>query len=302
MNIKPASDDFDWQLMRTFLAAYEAKSLLGAAKVLRLHQPTVGRQIAQLEAQLGVVLFERTGRGLAATDMAHELAVSAGLMREGAFAALRTLASRAQTLEGSITLSASTPISMAVLPPILARMRRALPKVRVVLVATNELSNLLQREADIALRMIEPDQQSTIARRVGEVRVGAYAHERYLAQRGVPDTLHDWLTHDFISTATDDTLERGFKSAGLVLPPERIVFRTDDLVTQWAALRAGLGIGFVTAPTAALDAQVRPIALNFPFPAYPMWLVAHRELRSSVRMRAVFDFLAAELVATLAIK
>ncbi len=293
-----AAVEFDWGLIRTFLAVLDAGSLLGAAKHMHTSQPTMGRQVAELERQLGVVLFERTGRGLAPTYAAHSLAASARDMQVGARGIGHALASQSDKVAGVVRISASVPVAFGLLPPLLARMRLALPQVQVELLATNAVSNLLQRDADIALRMVEPLQQTTVARRVGEVRLGAFANERYLARKGLPATPAQLLTHDFV--ADNGLIARGFEQMGCTLPEQQVVLRTDDMLAQWAGVRAGLGIGFVARYMAASEPQVQQVMPELPIPALPMWLVVHREVRTSARIRAVYDFLGDALMLALA--
>jgi DNA-binding transcriptional LysR family regulator len=159
---------FDWALMQSFLAALDAGSLLGAAKALQTSQPTVGRHIAELELQLETVLFERTGRGLRAMEVERAIALG----REEAL--------------GSVRITASQTVACELLPPILAAMRLALPTIQVELVSSNEVSNLLRREADIAVRMVRPNQASLIMKKVGQIEIGAFAHTSYLTRRGTP--------------------------------------------------------------------------------------------------------------------
>jgi DNA-binding transcriptional LysR family regulator len=157
--------DFDWSLMRSFLAALDQASLLGAARVLHLSQPTVGRHIAELESQLGVLLFERTGRGLLPTATALQLAEAARSMEAGALQLARTLSGAQTQTRGSVRITASVPVAVQLLPPLLASMRQALPDIQVDLVSSNQVSNLLRREADIAVRMVRPTQCSLIAKK-----------------------------------------------------------------------------------------------------------------------------------------
>src|SRR5687768_3888497 len=152
------NSNFDWSLVRSFLAALDHGSLLGAARALGSTQPTLGRHIAELEAQLGVVLFERTGRGLLPTETALRLADSARAMENGAHQFARNLSGAQTGVSGTVRITASQPVACVVMPAILAQMRLALPEVQVELVASNEVSNLLRREADIALRMVQPQQ------------------------------------------------------------------------------------------------------------------------------------------------
>ncbi len=159
--------NFDWALIRSFLAALEQGSLLGAARATGVSQPTLGRHITELEHQLQLVLFERTGRGLLPTAQALLMADAAREMQSGAASFSRLASGAGQAVEGRVRISATQPVACALLPPILARMRRALPQIEVELVVSNAVSNLLLREADIALRMVAPEQGSLVARRIG---------------------------------------------------------------------------------------------------------------------------------------
>ena len=286
---------FDWALIRSFLAALEHGSLLGAAKAIKSTQPTLGRHIAELESQLGTTLFERTGRGLLPTAMALRLADSARAMETGAQQLARLSAGAQSALAGSVRISASQPVACVLLPPLFAQMRLALPEITVDLVVSNEISNLLKREADIALRMVQPDQGSVIAKRVGQVTISAYAHRDYLRRRGVPKQPSDLVLHDLISGDKDHAVERGAAAMGLPLLKERIVLRTDDLIAYSAAIRAGLGIGFISDYMGRAENALVPLLPMLKIPPLPLWLVVHREIRSNQRIKAVYDFLSSHL-------
>ena len=283
---------FDWNLVRSFLAVLDHGSLLAAARALGSTQPTVGRHIADLEAQWSTVLFERTGRGLLPTPHALRLAEAARLMEGAADRLARQLAAAEAEPGGSVRITASQPVACFLLPPLLAQMRVALPEVRVELVASNAVSNLLRRDADIALRMVAPDQGSLVARRIGKVTLGAYAHRDYLARRGVPRQPADLLQHDVIAGDRDDQVLRGFQAMGLPVDRERFVLRTDDLIAHWQAVRSGVGVGFVADYLARTDPQVVEVLPMLDIPALPLWLAVHREVRANRRIRAVFDHLA----------
>ena len=287
---------FDWRLVRSFLAALDQGSLLGAARVLRTSQPTLGRHISELESQLGVLLFERTGRGLVPTATALKLADAARGMAEGADQLARTLSGVQGKSAGTVRISASTPVAFQLLPPILLQMRQALPDIQVELVASNAVSNLLRREADIAVRMVRPDQGSLVAKKIGAVSVGAFAHRTYLARRSPIRQPLDLMGHELIGSDTDSAILEGFKAMGFPVSKDLFAFRTDDFIVQWQAVRAGLGIGFMASYIARTDTdvvQVLPDLLRIP--PLPMWLVVHREIRTSQRIRSVYDFLAGAL-------
>lgn len=283
---------FDWTLVRSFLAALEHGSLLGAARALQSSQPTIGRHIAELESQLGVVLFERTGRGLLPTDTAAELAESARAMEAAALQMARRVSGADSALRGTVRITASQPVACVLLPPLLAQMRLALPEVQVELVSSNAVTNLLRREADIAVRMVPPDQSTLVVRRIGKVTLGAYAHRDYLRRRGTPRQPTDLLGHELIGDDQGESIIKGFGAMGHPVPREAFGLRTDDLMAYWGAVRAGLGIGFITDYLARTDLQVTSVLPMLKIPPLPMWLAVHREIRTSQRIRAVYDFLA----------
>jgi len=283
---------FDWSLIQSFLAALDQGSLLGAAKALNASQPTIGRHIAELESQLGVVLFERTGRGLLPSATALRLAESARAMEAGADQLARSVSGAEAGVSGTVRITASQPVACVLLPPVLARMRQALPAVQVELVASNEVTNLLRREADIALRMVQPTQASLVAKRIGKVTLGTYAHRDYLRRQGTPRQPVDLLQHELIGNDRHEDILRGFAAMGYPVAREQFAFRTDDLMAYWEAVRSGLGIGFVGHYMARTDPDVVGILPMLQPPDLPIWLTVHREIRTNQRIRAVYDFLA----------
>lgn len=293
------SDDFNWSLIRSFLAALDHGSLMAAARSLGIHQPTVGRHIAELEAQLGVTLFERTGRGLLPTPDAARLAEAARAMAAGADRLARQARGVQAAVHGTVRLSASQPVACVLLPPILARLRLALPDIQIELVVSNALSNLLQREADIAVRMVRPDQASLVGKRIGQVGIGAYAHRDYLQRRGSPRQPEDLLQHELIGNDRQSDIVRGFAALGHAIAREHFALRTDDLMAYEALVRAGAGIGFLARYLARRSPELVPLLPSLTIPPLPMWLVVHREIRSSPRIRAVWEHLAQALPAEL---
>lgn len=292
----PAPLNFDWRLVRSFLAALDHGSLLGAARLLRASQPTVGRHIAELESQLGVLLFERTGRGLVPTATALKLADAARGMEAGALQLAQTLSGAQTQTSGTVRITASVPVAVQLMPPLLAAMRQTLPDIQIELVSSNQVSNLLRREADIAVRMVRPDQTSLVAKRIGQVGLGAYAHRSYLARRGTPRQPTDLLQHELIGSDADPAILQGFQAMGYPVTRESFALRSDDFIVQWQAVRAGLGVGFCADYMARTDPDVlRVLPGLLKIPPLPVWLTVHREIRTNRRIRAVYDFLAEAL-------
>ncbi|MCY7306161.1 MAG: hypothetical protein LH632_08425 [Rhodoferax sp.] len=185
------------------------------------------------------------------------------------------------------------------LPQVLAQMRLALPQVQVELVVSNAVSNLLRREAYIAVRMVAPDQTTVIAKRIGKVTLGIYAHRNYLRRRGAPKQAQDLASHALVGYDRDRAIINGFAAFGMPVERENFALRTDDLIAYQEAIRAGLGIGFLADYVARVDANLVPILPAIKLPPIPVWLAVHREIRTSQRIRQVFDFLAGAVPAAL---
>jgi DNA-binding transcriptional LysR family regulator len=256
--------------------------------------------MAQLERQMGIMLFERTGRGLVATAAARAIADQARAMAENAAAIARTLTGQSKQLSGSVRITASQTVATYLLPPLLTRFRERETGIAIDMIASNAVSNLLRREADIAVRMVRPAQSSLVARRVGEVQIGAYARKDYLRRRGVPSNPGDILHYDLIGLDRDASIIRAFAALGHRIERDSFMFRSDDHLVLWQAVCAGLGIGFAATWLADREPSLERVLPGLPMPKLPVWLTVHREIRSSARIRALFDFLAEGIPAALA--
>ena len=283
---------FDWALVRSFLAVLDAGSLMGAARRLGAQQPTLSRHVAELEAQLGTPLFERTGRGVTPTAAALAIADAARQMEQGVDALAQRLARARDATRGSVRITTSQVAATWLLPPVLAALQQAEPGIQVELAASNQLSNLLRREADIAVRMVRPVQASLVARKLAELPIVAAAHTSYLERAGAPRRPADLLRHRLIGYDRDDTITRGFARLGLALARDAFALRTDDQVAYGRLVASGAGIGFVARYNLAHWPGVVPLLPMLAIPPLPCWLAVHREIRGSRVVRRVFDFLA----------
>ena len=211
------------------------------------------------------------------------LAEAAQAMEAGAQTMMRSAHQAQTTLSGTVRISASQPMACSLLPQLLLKLRAEQPGIQIELVVTNTVSDLLRREADIAIRMVRPTQSSLVARRIGQVTVAACAHRHYLVRNGVPQVPADLLQHQLVGNDRVQDISRGFAALGHPVDAEQF------------ALRAGLGIGFVAAFLLRDDPNVVTVLPEMPLPAVPVWLAVHREIRTSRRIRAVIDFLAQAL-------
>lgn len=287
-----------WELYRSFLAVLRAGSLSGAARELGVAQPTLGRHVAALEAALGQVLFTRTQTGFLATEAARALQPYAEAMESTAAALLRVAESKgAGGLQGTVRITASKVICVEVLPAVLARLRAAHPALKLELVASDQVQDLLHREADIAVRMVRPAQSQLIARRVGTIALGLHASRDYLARAGVPTSLADLQTHSLIGPDKETAYLRSVGQAMAGLSRESFALRCDDHLGQLALIRAGAGVGICQVPIAARDPNlVRLFAEQLTLPL-ETWLSMHEDLRHTPRYRVCFDALVEALTA-----
>ena len=288
-------EQFDWALIRSFLAVLDAGSLAAAARRSAVLQPTLSRHIAELETQLGAALFERTGRGVTPTRVALAIATAARQMQQGAEALARSLAGQREQTAGTVRISASMVAASYPMPSLLAELQRQEPSIQLELIASNELSNLLRREADIAVRMVRPEQSSLVARKLGTLSIGAYAHERYLRGAGMPREPADLLQHRLIGYANDAQIGRGLALLGLPLKQEDFAIRTDDQVAYRMLVEAGAGIGFLACYTTRNQPELQRVLPQVATPTLPCWLAVHREIRGNKIVRRVYDFLAATI-------
>lgn len=284
----------DWHLYQTFLAVVRAGSLSGAARALGATQPTVGRQVAALEKSLQVSLFTRSREGLTPTATALQLIGPAEAMAAAAADAERHASADAVEERGTVRITASEVVGAELLPPLLARLQVKHPRIVLELALTDRNEDLLRGDADIAVRMAPPTQQDLIARRLGTITVGLYAHQRYLKGRRIPRSVEDLRGHALIGFDRELSYLAAFERGGIGFLRDFVSLRTDNQLAQLAALRAGCGIGLCQQGIARRDRALVPLLadrVKFPLDT---WLVMHRDARGSRRIRLVYDHLVTE--------
>lgn len=283
--------EIGWELYRSFLGVLNEGSLSGAARALGVAQPTIGRHVAALEKALGLALFTRSPTGLLPTEAALALKSHAEAMASTAAALERVAASHGDGVRGVVRITASEVIGVEVLPPIVARLHTRYPELKIELVLTNRVQDLLRREADIAVRMTPPRQESLVARRIGAVEIGAHATREYLERRGTPRNLNDLTQHSIIGF---DHATAFIRSASRSLPVynrDSFALRTDSDLAQLALIRAGAGIGLCQVALARRsDTLVRILQRHVSLPL-ETWITMHEDLRARPGCRAAFEAL-----------
>ncbi len=283
--------DIGWELYHSYLSVLTEGSLSGAARALGIAQPTVGRHIAALEKALGVTLFTRSQLGLLPTDAALALQPFAQAMSTSATALKRAAEGQGSGIKGTVRITASEVIGVEVLPPILADLQTTYPDLKLELVLTNRVQDLLNREADIAVRMTQPKQEQLIARRVGQVDLGFHAHKAYLQLRGTPQTLADLAHHALIGFDEETPFVRAARKGFPLWSRDAFALRTDSDVGQLALIRAGCGIGICQNALAARDPQLVHLLPESLTIGLETWLTMHEDLRNTPRCKLTFDAL-----------
>ncbi len=287
--------DFDWNQARAFLVTAEEGSLSAAARKLCQTQPTLSRQVAGLEEQLGVVLFERIGNQLVLTETGLELLEHVRTMGDAAGRVSLGASGRVLAVEGLVAISASDGVAAHILPNIVKRIRSEAPKVAVDIVASNALSDLRRREADIAVRHIRPEEPDLIGKLIGQATASFYASPEWVNENGLPTTPADVADASFIGFDQLDRFAGYLRDLGLAITLDSFPVMSESSVTGWEMVRKGHGIGLMMDAIAdATGGVVRVLAAIEPV-CFPVWLVTHRELRTSRRIRVVYDILAEEL-------
>lgn len=282
----------NWDLYRSFLAVLEAGSLSAAARALGLAQPTLGRHIDALEASVGYALFVRSQLGYLPTEQALQLKPYVQSLAATASALLRAASSQGDAPRGTVRVTASEAVGCEVLPPILARLHQQYPDLQIELSLSNRPQDLLKREADIAVRMLRPAQEALVARRIGAIDLGLYAHRNYLERRGTPASMAELREHAMIGYDHESAFIRGLKHHLGGLTRSMFALRADSDLAQLAAIRAGFGIGICQAGIARRDpalVRVLPDALSIKLDT---WVAMHENLRDSQRCAVVFSALA----------
>ena len=285
-------DKVDWNQLRAFLETAETGSLSAAARKLGQSQPTLSRQVAALELALGVTLFERVGKTMVLTTTGRELLVHARVMGAAAHELGLAATGRSEEVEGVVSVATSDAVAAYLMPKILLQIRQAAPGIQVEVVASDGFSDLLRREADIAIRHVRPEQPELIGRLVRQSSACFYASESWVREHGVPRTAEEAVQHDFIGLDRAGHYLHHLHAVGLLLSSANFRSYADNSVTYWEMVRQGLGIGAIMEEIAReTPGMVRVLEDVSPF-QLPIWLVTHRELRTARRIRIVFDLLA----------
>ena len=278
----------DWNLLRTFIAVYEAGTLTEAARRLGSTQPNLGRHIRTLEALLGEALFVRRPGQLKPTERAHGLHATLLPMKAAVQEAGRLFAEVGAQVAGTVRVAVSEVYATYVVAPLAAQWLAEQPGLEIELSVSNRAENLLRRDADIAVRFFRPEQDDVIAVHVGNTELGLFVHESFLARHGEP---RDYMLPQDAFVAGFDRETSSLAPLIKGAPPAQPVrfrLRTDAMLARQAAVETGLGVGVYLVDVAAQRPGLRRILADRFGQVQEVWLCAHAELRRSASMRFVW--------------
>lgn len=287
MNYKTLN--FDWNKAKAFLVTAEKGSYSAAAKALNLTQSTLGRQVQALEDELGVVLFERVGKGIQITPIGLDLIEHVKSMAESAGKLSFAAMGQSEELEGSVAITASEANSAFLLPPVIKKLRNLAPGIQIEIVAKNDSADLRKREADIAVRNFQPKQPDLIMKQVADSKANFYATKDYIKENGPFKTIKDLSKADFISVGKMSGIIEGVNAFGLNLTTDNFSVVTENHYVHWNLVKSGLGVGIMPHSIGDRDKSVERILKSFEGMSFSTWIVCHRELRTNRRIRFVFD-------------
>lgn len=287
---------FDWNNSRAFLVTAEEGTLSAAAKALGLTQPTLSRQVAALEAEMGITLFERVGQRLVLTESGLELLEHVRSMGNAALQFSLTATGQSQQIEGTVVISAGELDAVFRLPKIIAQLRQKEPGIDIEVVVTNETSDLKRREADIAIRNYRPTQNDLIAKKIGEENIWLYGTPDYLKQIPKPYEISDQSNIQIIGFDRSNSVLEMLNPKGWQLSSKNFRLITSFQLLQLELCKEGLGIIFFPEDMGDNDSELVRVFENLgPAMQLPVWLVCHQELRTNLRVKRVFDFFAEKL-------
>jgi DNA-binding transcriptional LysR family regulator len=290
-------DNLDWNQLKAFLETAQTGSLSAAARKLGLTQPTLSRQVAAIEQRMGVILFERVGKSMVLTPTGLDLLEHARAMGAAAEALGLAASGRSQAVGGVVSVAATYGAAAYFLAPLVRQLREKEPTIAIEVIASDAISDLLRREADIAIRHVKPDQPDLIARLIHEAEANFYASEDWVRVHGHPRRAEEAAHLPFVGADRSGHFLAFLRQQGLPLSEDNFSCYADHSMAQWSLVRHGMGIGAMIDEIASDTPGIVRVLEDVPPLRFPIWLVTHRELRTSRRIRVVFDALAEGLAA-----
>ena len=286
--------DIDWNALKIFGKVVETGNFSHAGKAFGISQPTISRAIEGLEEKLGYQLFTRTTKGLVVSDAAKELAQYTRAMGINCETFTRVASAMGNEIKGTIRISTSEIVGIYILPELLKKIGKKYDGLDFEIIASDEISDLTEREADIAIRMAKPTQNALLAQKIGEIEIGAYANEKYFESNEIPENIDDLTRHDMIFYDALSPFLIPFTQEFPIIESAHFKYRAASPAVQLSLILKGVGIGFCQAGIANEYGLKRILKdeINIKIPAY---IAMHENLKNQKRYITIFRELANEL-------
>ncbi|UDM52746.1 LysR family transcriptional regulator [Cupriavidus sp. MP-37] len=282
----------NWDDARVFLALYREGTLRAAARALGVDQATVGRRLAALEGVVGATLFLRTSCGYVLTMAGESVLDAAQRMEQSANDFQRLTQGVDDRLAGEVRITTTDSLALDFLMPALEALHAKYPDIAVQIHASTQMLNLARREADLAIRTARPDNPDLIARRLAQWPMGLYASPAYLRAHGEPQPGTSLAGHDLVVYQPYVKASREPMLVGEPISGGRIVAAVNSSLMLRTAIKAGLGLGEIPVYMGEADGLVRLWPERSRDAPYEVWLVTHKDLRHSARIRVAIEQIA----------
>lgn len=276
----------DWEALRTFLAIARLGGLAPAARALKVNHSTVFRRLEALEASLDTRLFDRHPRAYVLTAAGDALLPEAADVEERLLAVERRFTGRDQIPGGRVRVTTTNTLARHFLFPRLSSFRQRYSQITIDLITDNSLLDLARLEADIAVRGDDNPPDYLIGRRMGTVHWAPYVHRDLLDGNPLQSP---WSELPIIGL--DDSLTRVPVSGWLRRHRPDATLRLSDVDLVLEAVLAGLGVGWVPCFMVGEGCDLTALAPPDPALATGLWLLTHRDLRRTARVKVVMDWL-----------
>jgi DNA-binding transcriptional LysR family regulator len=289
---------YEWSDLRIFLAVVRAGSALGAAKALGINQTTVNRRVQALENDLGLTLFGRQNRGHALTEHGTALLSYAEKVAAPANALLSAAERLRRSMAGTVRVTAPEETSNTVIIPIAAEFQLSYPQVRVEQVTANRRLDIVNGEADIAIRNgSHPDDPRLIAKRLPDFAWTIYCSQTYADRHGTPPDIAHVAAHDYVGYVDGPSTWSAYIWFVDQAKPTRLVSRSNTVTNMKAMLNSGVGVGLL--PCLVADPEPDLVRCFDPLPELnaESWMLTSPEALSSPQVRAFIDFLVPRIMA-----
>src|SRR5215207_4747784 len=286
---------FDWNDLRYFLAIAREGSTLSAAKALGVSQPTVQRRLTALEGRIDRKLVEHHPTGYRLTELGKTLLPHAEDVERSVVGFRRQLMSGGQELSGTLRVTCPEGMASRFLAPLIESFRAKYPELRVDLIMTDRRLDLTKGEAEVAVRMHEPGEESLIARKIADSQWAIYASRSYIKRHGRPERPEDLDRHAIVEFGGEMAHIHAGRWLRITAPRATVAARGGSMLGVLAAVKSGAGLAPLPMLLGGTEDDLEPVLAPVPELDSKIYLVMHSDLRRNARVRAYCDFVGKEI-------